>query len=142
MKVQSEAFQSAATLDIPRARKVLEHLVAHPKEHNQASYGERVGCATVMCIAGTVIYQDAVAAEQVSWQRMCSISVVEHMCNPWGWSGEDFDTSWIQETAASLLRLSHADVQTLFYEFDNQAALARLESWIQAAEQVQARLNA
>lgn len=40
-------------------KKVRDHIVAHPEEHNQGTWGEKVGCGTVACAAGwTVLLGD------------------------------------------------------------------------------------
>ena len=129
-------FHSALTLDVPRSRKALEHLLAHPEEHNQQNFGRRTWCKTTMCIAGTVILQDAVAAEQVSWEELNGDDGVwfQFMCSP-----DPSGAGWIEDTAANLLGLTtSSDVQYLFYEFNNRLALNRLAVWIEIAERSQA----
>lgn len=132
----SETFASALTLDIPRARKTLEHLIAHPEEHNQKQFGRRTACGTTMCIAGTTVYQDAVAGGQVGWHEYAT---AEYMVGPDPQrSGSNIDCSWVPFTAANLLGLGAEDASELFYEFSNRAALSKLSSWIDAAEKAQA----
>lgn len=41
-----------STLNIPLAREVLEHLEAHPEEHDQAAFARENECGTTLCIAG------------------------------------------------------------------------------------------
>jgi len=122
-------FYSALTLDIPRARKTLEHLIAHPEEHNQETYGYTTACGTKMCIAGTVVYQDAEAGEQVRWKP---VNDVEYMLDP----DEDI-CEWIPTKAAELLGLQYEDAWDLFHIVDNSTALATLKHWIKAAEEAQ-----
>lgn len=120
-------FASAATLDIPRARKVLEHLVAHPEEHDQNFYGQRLPCGTTACIAGTVLLMDPDA--DVRWEQdmrdMISASV----------NGGDHQEP--DEAAAELLGLSRTDSDHLFFTMDKTKAITTFAAWISAAEVVQ-----
>jgi hypothetical protein len=133
----SETFASALTLDIPRARKALEHLIAHPEEHNQLDFGKRTACGTTMCIAGTVVYQDAEAGQRIQWQG----KLRSYMVGPGPQSGPSIDCQWVPSTAADLLGLGAEDASELFYEFNNDAALSKLSSWIDAAEKAQAEAS-
>lgn len=115
--------RSIATLDIPYARKVLEHLLAHPEEHNQDVYGERTPCGTKACIAGTAVSMDA--QTEVHWDST-------------GMTGQvtvDGESMTIERRAAELLGLhDYADHMNLFHCYDDAKALSLLKELIVAAE--------
>lgn len=39
-------------LNIPLARKVIEHIESHPEEHDQSRFVAKTRCGTTACIAG------------------------------------------------------------------------------------------
>lgn len=39
----------------PLLRKTLEHIEAHPEEHNQMYWGEKTACGTTLCFAGHAV---------------------------------------------------------------------------------------
>lgn len=122
-------FGSADTLDIPRARKVLEHLLAHPEEHNQATFGLRSACGTAACIAGTTLLQDPHA--EIYWGRDMNGTALMV-------DGVDSrNAEALDAKAADLLGLSSRDARDLFYEYDNKIALRKLGDYIAAAEEAQ-----
>ncbi len=43
-----------STVNVPLLRKVLDHITAHPEEHDQREYGVRTNCGTAYCLAGHV----------------------------------------------------------------------------------------
>lgn len=125
-------FSSALTLDIPYARKVLEHLIAHPEEHNQGHFGYRTPCGTTACIAGTAVLFDA--ATKVGWtdlsrpgnSSLFTIVLVDNGLMD------------LNCRAAELLGLSEEDANVLFYDFNARSALQRLTHYIAEAEKAQA----
>lgn len=42
-------------LNIPLARKIYDHVIAHPEEFEMSSYAERTACGTTLCIAGHAV---------------------------------------------------------------------------------------
>lgn len=38
--------------DYPLLQKVMDHVTAHPEEHNQRNYGRQTPCGTTFCVAG------------------------------------------------------------------------------------------
>lgn len=118
-------MNSALTLDIPLARKVLEHLLAHPEEHDQSYFGVQKSCGTTACIAGTAILMDS--QSKVAWEP-CSQGI-QMQC-----VAIDGEFVSIDDRAAELLGLSLVDSTRLFYTYDNGAALRILASYIEQAE--------
>ena len=121
-------FDSASTLDIPYARKVLEHLIAHPDEHRQTSYGYRTACGTTACIAGTAVLFDPDTA--VYW---CSDGMMSGDVRV---GGQDMD---VDDRAAQLLGFNDYDANRLFYCMNDELALDQLAAFIEEAEKVQAQ---
>lgn len=118
---------TAETLDIPYARKVLEHLVAHPEEHEQTYWGYRgSACGTKACIAGTTVLMDSQTT--VLWSHNGDLA---------GSVGVNNQYMGLADRAAQLLGLNREDAHNLFYNGSNSDALAQLESYITAAEKVQ-----
>lgn len=119
-------FQSAQTLDVPYARKVLEHLIAHPDEHQQVHFGYRTSCGTTACIAGTAVLMDSQST--VVWGKTGYISEVTV-------NGQRTVTSL---RAAELFGLNMNDSRELFFDtLDNAEALELFGNWIAEAEKVQ-----
>lgn len=118
-------FDSAETLNIPYARKVLEHLIAHPEEHRQAHYGDRTACGTTACIAGTAIMMDPNCTIQWAINGLMAPPLIH---------GFEVD---MDMHAAKLLGLTPNDATQLFYEWNNQRALKKLQAHIDEAERVQ-----
>lgn len=121
-------MNSALTLDIPFARKVLEHLIAHPEEHRQANFGMRTACGTTACIAGTAVLMDP--DTQVQWTSDGAMTYAVQV-------GEDLVD--ITDRAAALLGLDFDDANRLFYIFGNMESLKFLSQLIEQAEVEQNR---
>lgn len=125
-------MNSAHKLDIPYARKVLEHLIAHPEEHEQAHIGQRNRCGTTACIAGTAVLMDS--ASTVTWGSDGHMNIVQV-------DGEGAEVA--SKRAQKLLGLDEDDAHHLFFDetsMDNDAALALLADYIAQAETAQAGL--
>lgn len=114
-------MNSAKTLDIPFARKVLEHLIAHPEEHNQDFFGVQTPCGTRGCIAGTAVMMHPEG--ELQW---CDGIMRDTR------GGFDFP-----EQAQEFLGLSDRDAHDLFYTWGNKSALDKLSSYIAEAEAAQ-----
>lgn len=117
------------TLDIPLARKVLEHIEAHPEEHNQAYFAGRNECGTTACIAGHTL-------------------LVSGQYHLGAFDGEEFE--FIQsatgeyviasDTAQEMLGLTQDQRETLFFSLQDEGeALDYLRSLIEVAEAVEAQ---
>lgn len=124
-------MNSALTLDIAFARKVLEHLIAHPEEHSQNYFGMQRACGTTACIAGTAVIMDPQST--AVWASVISMTcgfVGKQMTSVWV-DGESMD---VEHRAAQLLGLDFVDTNKLFYCFNDAEALGLLASYIQQAE--------
>lgn len=119
-------FESAETLNIPYARKVLEHLTAHPEEHNQTNFGMRTSCGTTACIAGATILMDADTT--VLWDGVGMFGAVTTPTRP---------GQCVTDRAAELLGLNSYDAGRLFYNMSNVESLDMLTTYIREAEAVQ-----
>lgn len=53
-------------IDVPRLRKALEHITAHPEEWKQDSWALRRSCGTAYCLAGTIVVQ---SDAQLTWEE-------------------------------------------------------------------------
>lgn len=126
-------------MDIPLARKVLEHVEIEHTDftHRQAtfywtpeieaaysklyghSYSPNV-CNTQACLAGTAALLSPEA-------EIVVIGIESHV----EVNGERMD--W-EDAGRQLLGLTHGQGQSLFYEFNNEAAIARLRNMITEAE--------
>lgn len=48
------------TVNVPLLRKVLDHITAHPEEHDQQSWGIKTSCGTAYCVAGHALAMSGV----------------------------------------------------------------------------------
>ncbi|MGA5467153.1 hypothetical protein [Mycobacterium sp. NPDC050041] len=115
---------SSTTLNLPLARKVLEHLEAHPDEHDQRHFGYRTPCGTTLCIAGTALMLNG---DPIHWSDQ------GYLTNGPGTSAADE----LDVRAAAVLGLSRIQAAELFYEAENRPALAMLRAHIAVAERAQ-----
>lgn len=128
-------FHSAATLNIPATRGVLDYLRAHPEEHNQDYFGFRSACGTTMCIAGTACFLDEDTVTR--W---------EHPNQAVTYFRDDVTVGEsalsVEDRAREILGLKTGDdVERLFYDFDNARVLDKLAAWIEAAELEQSKTS-
>lgn len=42
-------------MNIERMQKLLDHVTAHPEEHDQNTWGQKTACGTTMCLAGHAV---------------------------------------------------------------------------------------
>ena len=124
-------MNSPLTLDIPFARKVLEHLLAHPEEHSQNYFGVQQSCGTTACIAGTAVLMDPESIP--TWSTSFVSSEVTQMTHVVV-DGTSMD---VEDRAAQLLGLDFVDTNKLFYNFNDAAALDLFASYIDQAEAAQ-----
>lgn len=91
--------------NVPLLRKVLEHITAHPEEHNQFTWAlQRPGCGTAFCVAGHAV---VMSGRDVAWEP------------PLRWGGawmahETTDGRPIMEVAQELLGLGDCAAFRLF----------------------------
>jgi len=100
------------------AKKVLDHILAHPEEHDQSTWGIKAECGTVACIAGWT----CILAGQEEWQRFVDEDA---------WGLPNFSTPRL---AGQLLGISEDDRPELFFCFDNDEALRRLKHFADTGE--------
>jgi hypothetical protein len=125
---ENTMMNSPLTLDIAYARKVLEHLIAHPEEHSQNYFGMQEACGTTACIAGTAVLMDPEST--VTWSSANMPYGAQQMTNVVV-DGTSMDE---EDRARSLLGLDWVDANTLFYNFNDVEALGLLASYIDQAE--------
>lgn len=114
-------------MNLPFARKVLEHLIAHPEEHCQSYFGVQTPCRTTACIAGTAILMDP--ESKITWRQYSTGMQMESVAVDGKFIG-------IDDRAAQLLGLSLIESTKLFYTYDNEAALRILASYVEESEQL------
>lgn len=114
----------APVLDIPLARKVLEHIEAHPDEHDQAHFASRNDCGTTACIAGhTLLLSGQYELGEFDGDEFDFIESA---------TGEVVVAS---DTATEMLGLNECQRYRLFFELQHEGeAVDYLRSLITAAE--------
>lgn len=63
----SVTIEPKLEIDVPLLRKTLEHITAHPEEHQQGVWGERfldTACGTAFCLAGHAVQ---FAGHEIEW---------------------------------------------------------------------------
>lgn len=80
-------------------RRVLEHVTAHPDEHNQAHWAVRSDCGTAYCVAGHAVVMSGYAPD---WSAAFGATATVAGVSTTGVVGTD---QTIGEVAADLLRL-------------------------------------
>jgi hypothetical protein len=93
---------------LPLLRKVLEHVSAHPDEHDQDYWGHRTDCGTTRCIAGWTTYFSGYQETDwgpLLWAGGDGLSAVEK-------DGRTTSVAWAAQT---LLGLSYEEADELFY---------------------------
>lgn len=96
--------------DVPMMRKTLEHIAAHPEEHNQYSWGRYNGCGTTMCYAGTAL---VLKGYQLVYDMQPNGNyVADTATHPV--TGDLVD---IEDEAAKVLGLKSRQAHDLFYNF-------------------------
>lgn len=92
------------TVNIPLLRKVLDHVTAHPEEHNQSMWGVRTSCGTAYCIAGHALVMSGV---QLGW---------EDTADGYGYATVDVtkDGEQIHDAARRVLGLDDVQAYLLF----------------------------
>ena len=94
----------------PLLRRIMEHVTAHPDEHDQSSWGYRDGCGTTRCIAGWAV---ELSDAEPLWRaplRFGQFRGGARMAD-----GRMLD---VQDAAAELLGLTHAQALDLFEAWD------------------------
>lgn len=104
------------TPNVELLRRVLEHITAHPEEHDQRVWARHTDCGTAMCLAGhaVTITGHAIDYGKHSWSGLVYLTR----------AGES-----IEDVAARELGLSDDQAENLF-DPDN----TRAELWREAAQ--------
>lgn len=90
----------------PLLRKVLEHIEAHPDEHDQLVYAQQTPCGTTACVAGHTV---VIAGWDLTWERVGNAAVVADRCVRDGLS------EWIPIAARNELGLNGGQAHYLFH---------------------------
>jgi hypothetical protein len=88
------------------AKTVLDHILAHPGQHNQGFWGQRTECGTTMCVAG---WTCELAGERLVWEPNRSYAYDSE--GVWYTKNGEY----IPVRAAKLLDLTDYEADTLFY---------------------------
>ncbi len=94
------------------ALSVVAHVRMFPEEHNQGTYGGTGSCGTVACLAGHTLLLSGYDLRLNTFYRPDGTVVVEE------------DTE-----AAHLLGMSYRDANRVFFCFEREEAIRRLESF-------------
>lgn len=62
--------------DLPLLVKVLEHVTAHPEEHDQSVWAQQTPCGTAMCVAGHTATMCGWDIDRSFWSPMTGFSQV------------------------------------------------------------------
>jgi hypothetical protein len=90
------------TVNIPLLRKVMDHITAHPEEHDQESWAIRRDCGTTMCVAGWTVH---FAGHVIDWSEDDSESCTV-----------DGNRALISDTAQADLGIGAGAVEDLFFQ--------------------------
>lgn len=100
------------------AAQILEHITAHPEQHDQLSFGEKNDCGTTACIAGWA----ALLTDNAFFRKKFEDD------ESYGWRlvvKPDAEYSF-ESLGANLLGMEYDDAWELFYCLDNEQAKAAL----------------
>jgi hypothetical protein len=103
---------------------VLDHLIHHPEQHDQSTFGYRDECGTRACVAGwTIVFAQQQSLLEINWGSSAK-GILSAVRMP---DGEFFDPF---DAAQELLGLDDDEACNLFYygarEPDARAYLRRL----------------
>lgn len=100
-------------VNVPLLRKTLEHIEAHPEEHNQRVWAVRTSCGTAACLAGWVVQ---LAGRDLDW--------VDGVCGPFATHVQvDEETVSIRAMAMMELGLDGTRANILFDSDNSRAQL-------------------
>lgn len=104
-------------------RRVLEHITAHPDEHNQNDWAARgPACGTAMCLAGHAVVQGGYA---LAWRRAAPTYPVLGVREV---ASETTDGLDVSELAQELLGLTSWEAGRLFFDAESLDDLWRIAS--------------
>lgn len=106
---------------------VLDHLIQHPEQHDQTSFGWRDECGTTACVAGWTIIFAEQQGMQINWGPNGGIGVLSTVHMPDGNCLVPFVAAW------KLLGLEYDQAERLFYGMDEDQARAYLRELLDAA---------
>lgn len=116
-----DEFSTARTprkIDVPLLRKVLEHITAHPEEHQQGWWGEKTSCGTAYCVAGHVA---VMTGHEIQWELDCDdVSAYR--------ASRTQDGRQIMDVAREALGLTLVQAQDLFAGDNSRSNLWHLAS--------------
>lgn len=90
------------TVNVPLLRKILDHITAHPEEHDQEVWAERTACGTVMCLAG---HAAVMTGHTIAYERRANGDWMVRYCT----NGEQ-----IEDVARDALGLTYLQAAKLF----------------------------
>lgn len=94
------------------AAQILEHITAHPEQHDQVSFGEKNDCGTTACIAG--------------WAALLTDNAFFRKNSDDEWRMFLKPNGSFESLGADLLGMEYDDAWELFYCLDNEQAKAAL----------------
>jgi hypothetical protein len=140
-------------LDLPLLNKVMDHIEAHPEEHDQSIWAKRRfdqdgnACGTQYCFAGHTVVMGMRDGEQLIWRPQTWRNVVGG--DPLVATSGAVDVADAQGTinliadrAQALLGLTRQEAERLFFAGQRREQLRRMVQALELAEQCRlARLH-
>lgn len=106
-------------MNITLAQRVLDQIDAHPELHSQSSFKSNTECGTRHCIAGWTLELADTHYHWESWQ-----------CDAVREDGKEVE---IDTEAAELLGIPPEEAYQLFYDFEDEHAIATFRKMVQDA---------
>lgn len=124
--------------DAGRLRALRSTVLKNQEKWEQQNWAKKTACGTTMCLAGWAV---TLAGREFSWSN--GNQTVQELLNTWGYllsstltptqeskkyeGGDDF----VSEVAQEWLGLTEDEADNLFYAWDKDLALSRLDELIE-----------
>lgn len=112
--------------NVERLKEVREYIREHPEQHEQRFWAQKKGCGTALCLAGTAAL---LAGQEFEWSADRAMDIGGKTV-----TGFLKDGGAISIFAQDWLELTPAQVEYLFYEWDEERALDNLDDLIKECE--------
>lgn len=105
-------------LNVEMIRRVRDHIVDHPEQHDQRDYKSK--CGTTQCVAGWALTFSGYTTYHIrGWDDLSSF---------WSWSDPSGETALARPAAREVLGLDEFEANVLFLGADNQEAVQILNN--------------
>lgn len=106
-------------INVPLLRKSLEHIDAHPEEHDQRHWAQRTPCGTKLCLAGTAV---VLSGYDIRWGEDAIVSA------------QTTTGAYIEDLAQEQLGLNDSAANWLFHKCEDADDLWDAAAWITDGE--------